>query len=269
MIRPSQVIRVVGVLSLTLLPSCAWSNIANRPVWNAFESNLVPDSGGLFAATLPVTVPLGLVSIVVDTVIAHPLQVVDEAYGDAARIWDPEDLEFDEAYYTEMGFLPIRTLVTPIVFAGSFLGRSLFDIRAPVAPMSEAEHIAEVERQHEARVQQQRKSFIAWLHASGTTGGAVDVVGWHASFEQPMREALAGDGAHRARLHTGMLRAGFTKIGNYDGEAGLRDADPVVRYMSVFYWPRRAAKPSKELLGALRQDPVETVRLMAEHRFGR
>ncbi|MGK0264259.1 MAG: hypothetical protein ACI8UD_002918, partial [Planctomycetota bacterium] len=32
MIRPSQVIRVVGVLSLTLLPSCAWSNIANRPV---------------------------------------------------------------------------------------------------------------------------------------------------------------------------------------------------------------------------------------------
>ena len=106
-------------MSLTLLPSCAWSNVDNRPVWNAFESNLVPESGGLFAATLPLTVPLGLASIVVDTIIAHPLQVVDDAYDDAAELWDSEDLKFDEAYYTEMGFLPIRVLVTPIAFAGS------------------------------------------------------------------------------------------------------------------------------------------------------
>lgn len=267
--RSSHVIRWVGALSLTLLPSCAWSNPANRPVWNAFESNLVPDGGGLFVATLPVTVPLGLASIVVDTVIAHPFQVVDDAYGDAARVWDPDDLEFDEAYYTEMGFLPIRTLVTPIVFAGSFLGRAVFDIRAPVAPMSDAERIAEQERQEAARVQQQRRSFIAWLQASGKTRGAANLGEWHASFEEPMREVLAGDAARRARLHTGMLRAGHTKIGNYDGELGLRDADPVVRYMSVLYWPRRAAKPSRELLDVLRKDPVETVRMMAESRFGR
>jgi hypothetical protein len=66
-----------------------------------------------------------------------------------------------------------------------------------------------------------------------------------------------------------MLRAGYAKIGSYDGELGLRDADPVVRYMSVLYWPRGAAQPSAELLGALRKDPAESVRLMAERRFGR
>lgn len=267
--RSSQTISLVGALSLTLLSSCAWSNTDNRPVWNAFESNLVPADTGLFAATLPVTVPLGLAAIVVDTVIAHPFRVVDDAYNDAARLWDPDYLKFDEAYYTEVGFLPIRTLMTPTVFAVSLLGRSLFDIRAPVVPMSEAERIAEQEREEEARAQQLRRAFIAWLQASGKTGGAAEVGRWHASFEGPMREALAGDAARRARLHSGMLRAGHAQIGNYDGELGLRDADPVVRYMSVLYWPRGAAKPSAELAGALRKDPVESVRLVAERRFGR
>ncbi|MFT4512189.1 MAG: hypothetical protein ACI89X_001293 [Planctomycetota bacterium] len=265
----SQAVRLLGVLSLTLLPSCAWSNPDNRPVWNAFESSLVPEDTGMFVVALPLTVPLGLASIVVDTVIAHPFQVVDDAYRDAALLWAPDDLEFEEAYYTEMGFLPIRTLVTPIVFAWSFLGRSIFDIRAPVASMSKAERVAEQERQEKARLEQQRTSFIAWLQTSGSPGGSAPFVEWHASFEQPMREALAGDGARRARLHTGMLRAGHGKVGNYDGEVGLRDADPVVRYMSALHWPRRAAKPSRDLLAALRKDPVETVRLMAENRFGR
>ena len=66
-----------------------------------------------------------------------------------------------------------------------------------------------------------------------------------------------------------MLRAGHVAIGNYDGELGLRDADPVVRYMSVVYWPRGAEKPSAELIRTLRNDPAESVRLVAEGRFGR
>ena len=267
--RATHVIRWLGALSLTLLPSCAWSNVDNRPVWNAFESNLVPESGGLFAATLPLTVPLGLASIVVDTIIAHPLQVVDDAYDDAAELWDSEDLKFDEAYYTEMGFLPIRVLVTPIAFAGSFLGRSVFDIRAPVAPKSDAERKAERQRREEVRRQEQRKTFLAWLQKNGKAGGAAPVSEWHESLEEPMREALAGDAGRRARLHTGMLRAGYAQVGNYDGELGLRDADAVVRYMSVRYWPLHKAKPSAEVVRALLQDPVESVRLLAELRFGR
>ena len=267
--RLSQTLRLVGALSLTLLPSCAWSNTNNRVVWDAFESHLVPDDTGLFLATLPVTLPLGVASIVADTVIAHPCRVIDDAYRDAAKIWDSDSLEFDEAYYTEMSFLPVRVLVTPLVFTGSFLGRSLFDIRAPMRVMSEAERRAELERQIEERAQRLRRAFVAWLQDSGKDEYVVNIDEWHVSFDAPMREALAGDAVRRADLHRGMLRVGHVAIGNYDGELGLRDADPVVRYMSVVYWPRGAAKPSAELVRALRKDPAESVRLVAERRFGR
>ena len=267
--RSSKVIGALPILLLAVLPSCAWSNKDNRPVWNSFEKNLVPDGTGLFAATLPLTVPLGLASIVVDTFLAHPLQVVDDAYDDAANLWDEDDLEFDTAYYTEMGFLPVRTVFTPVVFAGSFLGRSVFDIRAPVAPMSDAEREAEEQRREKARIERQRKSFIAWLQSTRATGEAPDIGEWHESFEEPMREALAGDASRRVRLHGGMLGASHTRIGNYDGELGLKDADPVVRYTSVINWPRRSGRPSASVLRALLSDSVDSVRLAAERRFKR
>ena len=256
-----------AVLPLCLLPSCAWSNVANRPVWNAFERNVVPDSGGLFVAALPVTIPLGLASIVVDAVIAHPLQVVDDAYGDAARIWDPADLAFDTAYYTEMAFLPIRTVGTPIAFAGSFLARCVFDIRAPRQQMTKEERVADAERRKEQRDQGLRTAFIGWLRAPGSSGGAVHVEEWHASFDEPMRAALAANAARRVILHTGMLRGGKTKIGGYDAEVGLRDPDPVVRYVCLKHWPHRAEKPPVDLLQSLRADASESVRMAAEQVF--
>lgn len=266
--RGSRKLVVGGLLSLLFLPSCAWSNPDNRPVWNKFEENLVPDDTGWFAATLPVTVPLGLLSIAVDTVIAHPLQVVDDAYDDSSELWDPDDLEFDTAYYTEMGFLPLRTIATPIVFTGSFLARSIFDIRAPVAPMTDEEEEVERRRREEARKEQLRKSFLSWLRRVGRSGGSPNFGEWHPSFDEPMRAALASDAAMRANLHTGMLRAGHVKVGTYDAELGLRDADPVVRYMTVNYWPRRGDRPSAELVKALLSDPVESVRIVAQRKFG-
>ena len=88
-----------GALALLLgLTSCAFANPANRPVWNAFEDNLVPESDGAFWATLPLTVPVGVVAILVDTFIAHPLQVVDDAWDDTVSLWT--ELPFDEEYYT-------------------------------------------------------------------------------------------------------------------------------------------------------------------------
>ena len=88
MIRGPRPLALVGALVVMAWPSCAWSNEDNRPVWNAFEENLVPNGGGVFVAALPVTVPLGIGAIAVDTIIAHPLQVVGDAYDDAAQLWD-------------------------------------------------------------------------------------------------------------------------------------------------------------------------------------
>ena len=69
------------------LSACAWTRRENRPVWTAFETNLVPESPAGFAVALPVTVPLGLLAILTDTLVAHPIQVVDEAWDDSADLW--------------------------------------------------------------------------------------------------------------------------------------------------------------------------------------
>ena len=254
-------------LPLCLLSSCAWSNVANRPVWNAFEATLVPDNGGLFVATLPVTIPLGLGSIVADTIVAHPLQVLDDAYDDAAQLWDPKDMEFEDAYYTEMAFLPVRTVATPLAFTGSFLGRVLFDIRAPTRSMTEAERLAAYQLREAKREQVLRDTFVAWLRKPSASGGAVSITQWHDSFDEPMREALLGNAERRMFVHRGMLRAGLSKLGSYDGEVGLRDPDPVVSYTCAKHWPRAGVQPSDALLATLRQDPVESVRLAVESRF--
>ena len=257
------------VLPLACLPSCAWSNVDNRPVWNAFEQSLVPDGGGWFVATLPVTVPLGLLAIATDTVIAHPLQVLDDAASDAGELWRPEDFEFEQAYYTEMAGLPIRSLVTPVVFVGSFAGRVLFDIRAPKKPLSDAERLAESQRRDERQQVAMRNAFLGWLQSPGDSDGAASVPEWHPSFDEPMLAALHADVARRIILHTSMLRGRMTKIGTYDAELGLRDEDPVVRYVCIKHWPDNHDKPSAELIAALCQDPVASVRLLANKRFAR
>ena len=79
--------RAIACLALVLGGGCAWTDRENRPLWNAFEANLVPADTGTFVATLPLTVPAGLGAIVLDTLIVHPVQVMDDAWDDAARLW--------------------------------------------------------------------------------------------------------------------------------------------------------------------------------------
>ncbi|MCK5944672.1 MAG: hypothetical protein KAI24_21975, partial [Planctomycetes bacterium] len=131
---------------LALLASCAWSNPANRPVWNAFEQHLVAEDDGWFYVSLPLTVPVGLGAIVVDTVVAHPIQVLDDAVRDAGELWDTASMNFAEAYYTEMAWLPFRAVLTPVAFVGSWAGRSVFDIPRHEPAPSEAELLAAQQR---------------------------------------------------------------------------------------------------------------------------
>jgi len=263
-----RLVRGGALLGLTALAGCAWSNEDNRPVWNAFEGSLVPSSEGLFYAALPVTVPLGLGAIAVDMFIAHPLQVVDDAYDDAAKLWDADGFAFAEAYYTEMARLPIRVVATPVAFGGSFLARVLFDVSAPVSAVDAPEDQAAVAQRRAKRAERRRARLLAWL-AEDPDGRCVSIEAWHPSLDEPMRRALAGDARVRLRLHDGMLRAGMTKIGGYDATVGLRDPDPVVRYTCIKLWPRSQPQPPAELVDALRNDPVDSVRLKAVDRFGR
>ena len=144
---------------LALLPfaaGCAWSNPDSRPVWNTFEHNLVPEDPTAFYASLPLTAPLGLLAIVVDTFVAHPLQVVDDAGNDALDLWRNGNVDYEGAYYTEMAFTVPRAAVTPVVFAFSWLGRSLFDI----PPHATDEERAAAMEQDEQQEQQQQARIV-------------------------------------------------------------------------------------------------------------
>ena len=93
---------------LCLLGSCAWSNPDNRPVWRAFEERVVPVDDVWFYSSLPVTVPLGFGAILCDVLVAHPAAVIDDAWYDAKELWDPDKLDFEGEYYTQLAAVPVR-----------------------------------------------------------------------------------------------------------------------------------------------------------------
>src|SRR5262245_19530556 len=210
------------VLLCALLGGCAFTRRENRPVWNAFEQNLVPEDSGWFVAALPLTVPGGILAIVADTFVAHPIQVADDAWDDAARLWRKGRPDFDERYYSEMAFLPVRTAFTPVAFLGSFLGRSMFvfDTEADVA--------AERAQQEAAA----RERFAAWLVAVQQGGvepyhGAVpeldDELGQSVRAAREKANALGRMQIYRLALSSERLRSLI------DPRDALRDLDPVVR----------------------------------------
>lgn len=251
--------RASALLAL-LLAGCAWSNRDNRPVWNAFEEHLVPEDDAAFVASLPLTVPGGVLAILTDTFVVHPAQVVDDAYDDAADVW--KHMEWEKQYYTELVLVAFRTVGTPLVFAGSFVGRSLFDIsdRGTAADR-------EAEKQRANREVAKR-----WLDEIAGGGGSERVpwgsrgMGWspelQASFEAARAKANA---PQRLQLYRAAHLNHWEPVRD-DPALGLRDPDPVVRY-EVLQQLRRDARVPDDVQKALRNDPVEMIRWLAHERF--
>ncbi len=251
-------IRVSCLLCLPLLGGCAWTLRENRPVWNVFEQNLVPESPTGFAVALPLTVPLGLVSILADTFVAHPLQVVDDAYDDSADLW--RDIDLEHAYYTEAGVVPLRAVATPVWYVLSFLGRSMFAFESPAE--RDARQLA---RQERAQAQA-TASTLRWLRR--IANGADEPLRGRppAELDDELRAALqrafaSGTALGRIRLYTDCADESVLAA-EVDWAAGLADPSAVVRYRVLQLIP--AAVPvAAELLQRLRQDPDPVVRELA------
>jgi len=251
------IVRGIVLGTAVLLAGCAFTNRANRPVWNAFEAKLVPESDGAFYAALPLTIPAGLGAILIDTFVAHPIQVVDEAWSDTCNMWT--DLEFEEHYYTESAWLPLRTVATPVVFAGSFLGRSIFDV--PTPEDKKARRATAKERK--------RKAALSWLEriaegdyvtSSRSLEGVLDV-----EVVSAVKAALATGGAHgRILVYTAVSRCDDPTI--VDWIAALADPSAVVRYRLIEAVPQEVEIPEAALQRLL-NDPDEAVRERAARRW--
>ncbi|MCR9247853.1 MAG: hypothetical protein NXI31_22725 [bacterium] len=266
MIAPRR-LRLLGLVAVLFLvvpmnSSCAFVNPHNRPVWNAFEANMVPEGDGAFWATLPLTVPVGLAAILVDTFIAHPIQVIDNAWDDTVDVWD--DLPFEEEYYTTSASLPFRAVGTPVVFVSSFLMRSMFDITATGPEVSPEERRA-------ARDAKRREACMRWL----AKVAAGETLKSRRSFPEVMDEefvaavktAIEQGNAHgRIKVYEAAARSDDPTI--IDWLAALADPSGVVRYRVIERMPKSIEVPEADLERLL-ADPDQAVREKAQGRWDR
>ena len=108
-----------------LLPGCAVFEEDNRLLTSALDDAVEPESTGAKVALSPVFIPVGVVSLVVDAVVVHPISEIPNAYDDTVEaVWeDPEGSYVTQAFL----FVP-KVAITPVVFVFDWLGRSIFDI---------------------------------------------------------------------------------------------------------------------------------------------
>lgn len=251
-----------ALILAALAGGCAWADRDNRPVWNAFEANLVPEGTGAFVATLPLTVPLGLGAIVVDTLVAHPIQVMDDAWDDAAWLWRDGRPDFAGRYYSELAFLPFRAAITPVTFVCSFLGRSMFSFSDREDEATRA--AAQAER--EAKAAAEVRAWLAALAAGDVRRFEGRRPRSEESFAADFARALGTVNA-LARLELYRAAASYAWAEPVlDLRLGLRDPDPVVRFHAL-EWLGRRAEVAPQLVERLRDDPVEAVRLRARARW--
>jgi hypothetical protein len=249
----------LAVLVVLPLSSCAWTARANRPLWNVFEPNLVPGSDGAFYATLPLTVPAGIGAIVLDTFVAHPLQVVDDAFGDAADLWTGIDLA--DGYYTESALLPLRAVATPLWFLGSFLGRSMFDW-----PSDEDQAARRADAE-----QRRRAAELAFCRAIAAGGQIPLLRRLEGPFDDELRAALAAalaSGSAAGRMAVCAVVARCAEPGVVDWQQALGDPSAVVRHHVLGLLPA-GLDVGAAVRQRLLEDPDQAVRERAAQRWPR
>lgn len=117
--------RVVSSLAFALmLAGCAFMNRENTPLLNVVERRLVPATTGIKVLVSPIVVPVGIAAGATDVFVVHPLMVIPPAARDVRNFWRQRI----DGYVTRMGAVIPRAAVTPVLFAGSWLGRSAFDV---------------------------------------------------------------------------------------------------------------------------------------------
>jgi hypothetical protein len=128
-----------AVLSACLLallaaapPGCAWRNRAHTPLFNASEKYLVPKAQPARALSYPVTVPVSLAAVTLDLLLVHPVMELPKAYDDTKDLfWDLHWRDWKGEAFTMGSTLLPRVALTPVVFAGDWLGRSIVGSDGP------------------------------------------------------------------------------------------------------------------------------------------
>lgn len=270
----------LGLVVAATATGCAWVDRAHRPVWNTFEEHLVPEDEGWFVAALPMTVPAGITAAAVDAFISQPVLSFDDALDDAASVWDYGEDAFTKAYYTESIKVPVRAVGTPVVFAGSWLIRSMFRMgaREPAPPAGEdtpgqndfSPHPRGGFSPGPGIVQGQRLAaeWVAQLEAGTpppTDIGFIDPQFWPEDLRRRIPPLLQRKDQPLVRFSVWKLALEAPwLVPELEDLGGLRDPEPGVRLLLLYAFTGQIMSGRiflpEDLHQALRQDPDPTVR---------
>lgn len=115
---------MLSVLPL-LAAACAMANGDRRRVLNALDEHLTPASVTGRWLLSPVALPVGLVAGTADAVLVHPLSQLDDAWLDTVEVlWTSHG----DSPLRRALLMPVAALSTPVVFAGDWVCRAVFDI---------------------------------------------------------------------------------------------------------------------------------------------
>jgi hypothetical protein len=112
------------LLLYPLCLGCAVTRFDHMATTNWMDRTIVPDNRTAQWAMTPLLIPLCVGTLAVDNLLVAPAVHAPSAYGDAEEFFTASV----GGYYTEMGVLPFRAAITPIVFVGSWMGRTFFAI---------------------------------------------------------------------------------------------------------------------------------------------
>jgi hypothetical protein len=163
--RPTGPATVLLALSLLAASGCAVFDRRNTPLFNASEKHLLPRTQPARALSFPVTVPLSLAAVTVDLLVVHPAMELPRAYDETKdALWDLHWRDWKGAAFTEGAKVLPRVALTPVVFAGEWLGRSVVGAggRGRPAPTREREtRDAALRRLRELAETRDRAGFLA------------------------------------------------------------------------------------------------------------
>ncbi len=108
--------------ALVFSTQCAMTSVHHIAVTNWTDRHITPDSRAAQWAMTPVLVPVCLVTLLIDNFIVAPIAQLPSAFEDAGDFFTHRV----GGYFTEAGLSPFRLVLTPVVFAGSWIIRSFF-----------------------------------------------------------------------------------------------------------------------------------------------
>ncbi|EQA45446.1 putative lipoprotein [Leptospira broomii serovar Hurstbridge str. 5399] len=106
------------------LSGCAVFEKKNRALTNYLDEKITPESAPAQIALAPIFIPVGVLSLLLDAFVLHPISVIPDALEDTYKvIWkDPTG----GVVFQTIVFLP-KLAVSPVFFLVDFLGRSGID----------------------------------------------------------------------------------------------------------------------------------------------